>query len=349
MKILIMAGGIGERFWPLSRPDKPKQFLHLITNKSMIQETVDRLENLVNRSDIYIATNESQADLLIASLDNISKENIIIEPAFKDTAAAIAYGSTIIARNSKIDDVIVVLASDHVINNRDMFIKTLEIAEKEAKKGFIVTLGIIPNSPKTCYGYIKVNDKLENKPTTVLEFTEKPDLETAKKYLTSDNYLWNSGMFIFKYEIIMKEIEKYIPKHFNTILKIKSNMANESGIDLANISRNYFNEFEKISIDYAIMEKSKIVKCIPVNIGWNDVGSFESLSEVFPEDCKRNIIKNCKYVYLDSSDNIVISDEKERLVTTIGVKNMVIVITDDAILICDRNQSQRIKELLKKI
>lgn len=210
-------------------------------------------------------------------------------------------------------------------------------------------MGIIPNSPKTGYGYIKVNSKEKDIPTEVLSFTEKPNLETAQKYLSAGNYLWNSGMFVFKYKTMMSEIKKYIPNHFEIISKIKNNISNETGVELANISRSDFNNFEKISIDFAVMEKSKLIKCIPVDFGWNDVGSFESLSEIFSVDENKNVYKDCKYIYLDSQNNIVISNKNDNLITTIGVSNMIIVVTDKSTLICKRGQDQKIKELLKKI
>lgn len=349
MKILIMAGGSGERFWPLSTKKKPKQLLALFSNKTMIRETVDRVLNLVEPEDIYIATNEIQAEGIKIELPNIPSRNIIIEPAFKDTAAAIAYGSMIINRDSGDNPTICVLASDHLISDVDSFIRSLSIANDKAEEGYIITLGIKPTKPETGYGYIKIDDSTLYRPTKAIRFMEKPNLETAKQYLEEGAYVWNSGMFIFKYSIIMEELLKYLPNHVVTIKDIEKVIGDLNGIELSYISKPYFDKFERISIDFAVMEKSKLIQCIPVNFGWNDVGGFNSLEEVFDADSSNNIIKTAKYIQVDSNNNIVISNKESRLITSIGVTNMIIVDTDEALLICNKNDAQRIKELLKKL
>lgn len=349
MKVLIMAGGSGERFWPLSTKEKPKQLLSLFSKKSMIRETVDRVLKYLDLKDIYIATNEIQARNIFLELKDIPKENIIIEPAFKDTAAAIAYGSLIISRDSVKDEVITVLASDHLIADTKEFIKSLKIAEKIASDGYIVTLGIKPNKPETGYGYIQLSDLKLNQPSKVLRFMEKPNIQTALDYISQGDYVWNSGMFVFKYSTIMKELNRYIPNHVSVINDIKEVIGKKVGLNLSISTKPFFDRFEKISIDYAVMEKSEIIKCIPVDFGWNDVGGFKSLEDVFEKDNNNNVIKDVKYIQVDSKDNIVISDKKSRLVTSIGVSNMIIVDTKDALLICNKDDSQRIKELLRRL
>lgn len=349
MKILVMAGGSGERFWPLSTKKKPKQLLSLVTEKSMIRETVDRVLSLVSPKDIYIATNEIQAESIFSELKDIPNRNIIIEPVFKDTAAAIAYGSMIISRDFDDDPVIGVLASDHLISDVDSFIQALILSERKAKEGYIITLGIKPTKPETGYGYIKLSELEINKPTKALLFMEKPNLETAIQYLNDGNYVWNSGMFIFKYSIIIDELLKYIPNHVSVINDMTSIIGSTIGHELANITRPLFERFERKSIDYAIMEKSRIIQCIPVDFGWNDVGGFNSLEEVFEKDIYKNIVKNAKYIQIDSNNNIIISIKENKLITSIGVSNMIIVDTDEALLVCNKNDSQRIKDLLKKI
>jgi mannose-1-phosphate guanylyltransferase len=344
-----MAGGSGERFWPLSTIKRPKQLLSLVSNKSMIRETVDRVLNYVEPKDIYVATNEIQSKSIIFELKDIPERNIIVEPAFKDTAAAIAYGSTIISRDSDKDEIIAVLASDHLISDVNKFVQSLIKAEEIASEGSIVTLGIKPIRPETGYGYIQLEELVVNKPSKAIKFTEKPDHETALEYLKHGSFVWNSGMFIFKYSIIMKELKKHIRNHVDVIDDMKKVIGMKTGIDLSNATKTFFNRFERISIDFAVMEKSHIIQCIPVDFGWNDVGGFNSLEEVFEKDANNNIIRNVKYVQLDSSNNIIISDRESRLVTSIGVSNIVIVDTEDALLICNRDETQRIKELLKKI
>lgn len=211
MKILIMAGGSGERFWPLSTKEKPKQLLALFSNKSMIRETVDRVLKFVDKEDIYVATNEIQFNNIRNELSDISERNIIIEPLFKDTAAAIAYGSKVISRDSKQDEIITVLASDHLIGDVELFIKSLRLAEKIASDYNIVTLGINPNKPETGYGYIELEKLILNQSSKVKSFMEKPNYDIAKRYLDLGNYVWNSGIFIFKYSTMLREMKKYIP------------------------------------------------------------------------------------------------------------------------------------------
>jgi mannose-1-phosphate guanylyltransferase len=349
MKALIMAGGSGERFWPLSTKERPKQLLSLFSSKSMIRETVDRVLNYIDPKDVYVATNEIQAKSIISDLNDIPERNIIIEPTFKDTAAAIAYGSLIISRDSEEDEVITVLASDHLIADLDGFIQSLKIAEDTAMEGYVVTLGIKPSRAETGYGYIQIDNLELNQPSKAIRFMEKPNLATAIKYLERGNYVWNSGMFIFKYSTIIKELNRYIPNHVAVINDIEKVIGDKVGFDLSNVSKPYFERFERISIDFAVMEKSQIIECIPVDFGWNDVGGFKSLEEVFEKDNDNNIIKDVKYIHVDSTDNILISDKKSRLITSIGVTNMIVVDTKDALLICNKDDSQRIKELLKKL
>ncbi len=346
MKILIMAGGSGERFWPLSTKQKPKQLLHLFLGKSLIADTVDRVLEFCNIEDVFVATNTVQVEGIKKEIPNLPERNIIIEPAFRDTAAAIAYGATIIAREEK-NPVIAVLASDHVIRNREDFTKSIKIAEKEAKQGSIVTLGINPDKPETGYGYIKVNEKQLNKPTKALAFMEKPNYETAYRYLESNEYVWNSGMFIFEYDTIMEELKKHTPNHYDNIQNIKKVINSKFGEELSNLVKPYFPNFEKISIDYAVMEKSNKIKCIPVDFGWNDVGSYNALEEIFDKLEDDHIVKNCEYTYIDSNNNIVISDEPKKHITTIGIDDSVIINTKNHILVCKKRDTRRLKELLK--
>ena len=349
MKILIMAGGSGERFWPLSTKERPKQLLSLVSNKSMIRETVDRVLNYVSPSDIYIATNEIQSKAIALELKDIPNRNIIIEPQFKDTAAAIAYSSMIMSRDYKEDEVIAVLASDHLIQDVDAFIQSLKIAELKAKEGYIVTLGIKPSRPESGYGYIELESLETYTPTKAIKFMEKPNLETAISYIENGHYVWNSGMFIFSYETMMNELKRYIPNHIKITDELKDIVKLKVGLELTEVARPYFEGFERISIDFAVMEKSQLIMCIPVDFGWNDVGGFNSLEEVFVKDKDLNIIKDSHYVQVDSFNNMIISDDSSKLITSIGVSNMIIVQTKHALLICHKDESQKIKALLKKI
>jgi mannose-1-phosphate guanylyltransferase len=343
-----MAGGSGERFWPLSTKDKPKQLIPITSSRSMIRDTVDRVKKIVDLNDIYIATNETLLSAIIKELGDINRSNIIIEPQYKDTAAAIAYGATVIAHNCG-NPIIVVLASDHLIRDVDNFIDMINIAEKAASNGGIVTLGIRPTRAETEYGYIKVDNISLGKPTKAIRFMEKPNYLTAQQYLDEGNYVWNSGMFIFSYNTLMDEIANCIPNHFQIITELKSAIKDETGLNLLELSRPYFCRFEKISFDFAVMEKSDNILCIPVDFGWSDVGGYNSLIEIFDNDTFGNVVNNCTYVSIDSKDNIVISDKKERLIASIGIENCIIVDTHEALFICARSDTHKIRELLKKI
>ncbi|WP_293722873.1 sugar phosphate nucleotidyltransferase [uncultured Cetobacterium sp.] len=354
---IIMAGGSGERFWPLSTPEKPKQLLNIFSDKTMIRETVDRILPIIDRENIFIATNELQAKAVINELQDIPKENIIIEPAFKDTAAAIGYTSLIIETRLKdklkVDEKIevVVLASDHLIRKENEFRDVVKLAAKEASEnGVIVTLGIKPNKPETGYGYIEVkedNALLLNEVYKVRRFREKPNLETAESYVASGKYLWNSGMFIFTTETIFKNFDVLMEEHTDVFNSIRKKIdKNISGIELTNIVREDFNHFEKISIDFGIMEYSKNIRVIPVDIDWNDIGSFNALEEVFHKNDSGNIVRYCDVNELDSSDNIIIADDIK--ISLLGVKDLVIVKNGNKILIANKNRTQDIKKIIQK-
>ena len=352
---VIMAGGSGERFWPLSTPEKPKQLLKIFSDKTMIRETVDRILPIIKPENIFIATNIIQAKEIEKELSDIPKENIIIEPLFKDTAAAIGYSSLIIENrfkdelkdNEKID--VVVLASDHLIKKekefRDAILKASEEAEKNS---VIVTLGIKPHKPETGYGYIEVNDKnIElNSVCKVKRFREKPSYETAESYLNAGNYLWNSGMFIFTTETIFKNFEVLMEEHTEIFNKLREILkTNLTGKELSDKVRPYFESFEKISIDFGIMEYSKNIRVILVDIDWNDIGSFNAFDEIFPKDETGNIVRGQEIKNLDSKNNIVISEDLN--ISLLGIEDLVIVQNKENLLITRKNRTQDIKKILK--
>lgn len=351
---LIMAGGSGERFWPLSTPTKPKQLLSLFSDKSMIRETVDRILPIIPVEKIFIATNILQADEIKKELLDIPEENIIIEPSFKDTAAAIGYTSLIIKekfKNLNEEIEVVVLASDHLIKDEENFRNIILKGAKEASENStIVTLGIKPDKPETGYGYIEVDNKkplLLNEIYKVRRFREKPNKDTAEKYLASGKYLWNSGMFIFTTTTIFKNFEVLMPEHMGILNKIKQKInKGKIGLELSNSIKEYFNEFEKISIDFGIMEHSKNIKVIPVSIGWNDIGSFTALSEVFIPDEFGNAIRNTETIICNSTNNIVIC--KDCLVSLLGVKNLIVIKNGNNILISHKDSAQDIKKIVNK-
>lgn len=343
---LIMAGGSGQRFWPLSTEDRPKQLLKLFSDKSMIRETVDRILPLIPSERVFVGTNIRQVKAIKKELPMIIEDNIIIEPEFRDTAAAIGYG-TLIIENKYPNSQIVILASDHLINDEEKFRDMLKIASNEAKENnTIVTLGIKPNKPETGYGYLEIdkNYKLEYI-YQVHRFLEKPNIEKAKQYVQAGNFLWNSGMFIFSTKTIFEEIERYMPKHFNTLIKINEQVHKElTGEQLSKAVGHYFEEFEKISIDFGVMEKSTRIKVIPTDFGWDDIGSFLAFAQYYRANENGTIIKNSQLRELNCKNNIIVGTGS--IISTIGVQNLVIIQTEDKLLICSKDQVQDIKKIL---
>ncbi len=346
LTFLIMAGGSGERFWPLSTKQKPKQLLKIFSDKSLIRLAYERILPLVDKDRIFIATNEIQVPALKADLTELDDSRIIIEPAFRDTAAAIAYGSTMISKYYD-NPTVCVLASDHLISNSEEFRNVIKIAEKEAQNNNIITLGIKPTYPETGYGYIEVNEAKLNVPVKSLGFREKPKYEIAKEYFDSGRYLWNSGMFIFKYDTIMNALKKYSVNHYETINSISKLFTKNEGIKTAEQVKDVFMNFEKKSIDFAVMEHADNIIVIPSEFGWNDVGNFLAFEELFDKDENSNVVKNIKCISVDSNNNIVVSDGNYQQVSLLGVSNMIIAVTKDNILVCDKNKNQDIKKIIK--
>lgn len=343
----IMAGGSGERFWPLSTPERPKQLLKLFSDKSMIRETVDRILPLIPAERIFIGTNIKQAEGIRNEIKMIPEENIVIEPMFKDTAAAVGYGALYVKHRLK-DSCMIVLASDHLIEDAEGFRKNIEVAVKEAmENNTIVTLGIKPNRPETGYGYIQLEeDFVYNKAYSVSRFWEKPNKERAREYVRSGNYLWNSGMFVFKIETILEEIKRYMPKHDIILQEInKEIVLDYDGVELAKKTEQYFEGFQRISIDFGVMERSQRIKVIPSNFGWNDIGTFAALRDYFNKDQEGNLAKTTYLKHLDSKDNIIITDDFE--VGIIGIDNCVVVQSGKKLLIADVERLQDIKKMLQ--
>lgn len=364
---LIMAGGSGTRFWPLSTNNKPKQFLDLVSEKTMIKETIDRIKDLIPVEKIFISTNIKYFDIIKKELPEIADRNIIFEPIARDTAACIGYASCIIKKIYK-NSIMTVLPSDHMIKKEKEFLESLEFAFQEAEKNKIVTLGVKPTYAETGYGYIEYIDKKkdkkdnsENKETEkkfksykVKKFREKPNKELAEKYIEQGNYLWNSGMFLWKTEFILHEIKKHMETHKVVLENIEKLLENVDlnevyGEKLSNFVKDEFEKFEKISIDFGVMEHTKSVSVIPVDIDWNDVGNFKSLEVIFPKDEDNNVVQTNYFEQIESEGNIVINKENDKIIATIGIENIVIVNTKDVLLVCHKDKSQEVKKVLNKI
>jgi mannose-1-phosphate guanylyltransferase len=354
--VLIMAGGSGERFWPLSTKERPKQLLKLVDKeKSLIQMTVARVAPMVPLSNIFIATNSVQAPAVMQELPELPKENIIIEPAFKDTAAAIGFASLIIERVLP-GSAMAVLASDHLIKDNQNFRAVLAKGVLCAQnQNAIVTLGIKPTYPETGYGYLETPagtvTSLENlgngevaEPVKVLRFCEKPPIEQARQYLEGGSHLWNSGMFIFRTEVMMDAFARLLPAHYQTLQQIAS-LGNDMRDPVNDRLNRLFSAFQKISIDFGIMEKFENTMVIPSDFGWNDIGSYPALADVFPGNQNNSVVNGTNAKELESSNNIVISTTGKPI-SILGIHDTIIVETPDNILICSKKEAQNIKKLL---
>lgn len=328
---LIMAGGKGERFYPASRNLLPKQFLSLgADNETMIQKTVNRIRDLVSPQDIFVLTNKNYLSLVKEQLKDVPTENIVLESLSKNTAPAIELGVEIAKR--KYDDAkVIVLPSDHIIKDEVEFRSILKVATQFVENNeSILTIGIKPTEPNDGYGYIKISDDQEI--SKVAEFKEKPTIEVAKQYVESGNYLWNAGMFIFTIKSIDNAFKKYMSNQHMLLTESLDNFA----------------KVESISIDYGIMEKADNVYCIKGDFAWDDVGSWNALKRINGEDENQNTILNDKTVLVNST-NVTIKGTNKKLITGVGLKDIVIVETDDVILVANKNELSDIKKLTAKI
>ncbi|SQC08303.1 mannose-1-phosphate guanylyltransferase [Clostridium perfringens] len=340
---LIMAGGKGTRFWPLSTEKKPKQFLNLIGDKTMIQMTVDRIRPIIPIERIFVCTGDSYVDLVKSQLPDIPEKNIIVEPEGRNTAPCIALSAMIIKKYYN-DATMVVLPSDHLIKDEDSFRNILLDGEKYLKENdkAILTLGMTPNRPETGYGYIKFSkDKTyinNNEVIKVDKFVEKPNLEKALDYLADGSYLWNGGMFIWTVNNILDQIKEFIPKTYNALKNIEQINVNELQ---GYINENY-GKTDSISVDYAILEKSNEIYVIPSDFGWDDVGSWEALDRYREKDDNGNIfIGNINSI--DSNNNLIIS--KNHNVIIHGLNDIYIIENDGNIIVGKKEEVSQIKSL----
>lgn len=340
---VIMAGGGGTRFWPLSRHEEPKQLLNLSGKDLMINETIDRVATLCDKSDIFIVTNVDQVPKMQVATDGrIKLDHILSEPSARNTAACIGYAALEIIKKYG-DGIMCIFPSDHFIKDEKAFTGTLKEAISVAEDGALVTMGITPTFPCTGYGYIRFDKNESSVAKKVVEFKEKPNLATAEEYVASGEYAWNSGMFVWKASVILKEFERLLPDVYECLTKIADAM--ETDAEKAVIEEVY-PTIPSISIDYGIMEKSDKVKVISADMGWNDVGSWDNLGVLYDEDVQGNVFAG-DHIAIDTKDCITYS--KKRLITTVGVENLIVVETDDAILVCDKKRAQDVKLIVDKL
>lgn len=341
---LILAGGKGSRLYPLSRADQPKQFLKIINNDSFLVNTVERVAPLVKKENIYIVTNKNYEDKIREELKDIGKENIFTEPSNKETATCIGLSAVKLLKKDG-DAVMIVLPSDHYIEGEKSYLETLQQAVELAnRRRGIVTLGIEPTRPETGYGYIEMGERISGNISTykVARFTEKPNTEVAKDFLLKGTYLWNSGIFVFRADVILREIEKYLPNMHKALMEIYKSLGEE---DEEQVIKEQYDNIDGISVDFGVMQKTRKAFVLKCDFSWDDIGSFSSLSRFLGNYKDNSISKN---VYLEECENCSMFGGK-NLIIGLGVKDLVVVDAGDVILVMDKGRDQEIKHLLNNL
>lgn len=344
---LILAGGSGERFWPLSRRNRPKQLLRLVSERTLLEETIARLDGLVPPERILILTNVEQEKSVRDLLKHFPKENIIAEPAKRDTAAAVALGAGWVAARDHAATMLV-LPADHVIADREAFQQTMKTAAVAAQEtGSLVTIGIKPTWACPGFGYIEQGDAVRLRDggkiavNRVIRFREKPNMDLAESFLRKGNFRWNAGMFVWSVPTVLSEFNRHAPELADFISQVRSPK------NLEKILRDRFASLPRISFDYAIMEKADRVLVVEASFDWDDVGSWQAVARYFKKDAQGNAA-NRPLTALDSSENIIFNDG-DTTIALLGVRNLIVVRTGDAILICHRHEAERIKNLVAKL
>lgn len=342
---VIMAGGAGTRFWPLSRNEKPKQFLKLFSEKTLIQETVARLDDYIPRENVMVVTNEQYTELVKNQVPDLLPERLIGEPMARNTAPCIAAAAALLLADDP-DATMIVMPADHQVADveemLDVFRAAVEVANRER---VLVTIGIEPNRPETGYGYIQremnphyhAADKGVHK---VIQFTEKPNLEKAEGFVKSGEYLWNSGIFIWRADAVAEAFRSYLPGLYEEMMILQNSSRSDADI------RRFYENCPSVSIDVGIMEKAQNVYVIPADFGWNDIGGWKAVHELSSKDPSGNASLDARTVYIRSKDNLVHSGSG-KLVTLIGVENLAVVETEDAVMVLNLDDAQAVRVLVE--
>jgi mannose-1-phosphate guanylyltransferase len=347
---VIMAGGGGTRLWPISRKETPKQLLPLLGKESLFQSTVGRLQKLFPPERILVVTVAEQAREMQNQVPSIPVDNYLIEPAPRGTASVVALAAAVLQKRDP-QAVMAIQTSDHYIRNRDLFHYLIIAAFDVARKNYLVTLGITPTYPSTGYGYIQQGVPLEGDfryPVYAVErFKEKPDEETAQKLLRSGDHSWNSGMFVWRADTILAEFERQMPQLFEVVTNIAVAWGTPEQDEV--VQANWFS-LKSQTIDYGVMEKAERVAVLPAGgLGWNDVGSWDSLFEVLLPDMNGNVAANAQHLALDTNNTLIYAKNGDRLVVTIGLDDIVVVDADDVLMVCKVDQSQKVKDVVEHL
>ena len=341
---LILAGGKGTRLYPLSRSQKPKQFLKIINDSSFLVNTVRRIEPLVDKKNLYVITNKEYKDKISEELPELPGSNIFVEPYNRETATCIGYAAVKLLKKDK-DALMVVLPSDHYIENQNEFLETIkEASEMAERKRALITIGINPTRPETGYGYIEMGERLNYSfPCFKVErFLEKPNLEVAKDLLQKGTYLWNSGMFVLRADIFLRECEKYLPKLYKSLMDIYQSIDTDFEEEVINNSYKYI---DGISMDFGIMQKTRKAYVIKSTFPWDDIGNFLALSRFLKREETNNVSGN---TFLEDCEDCCIFGEKQ-LIIGFGLKDIVIVDSGDVMLIMNKSKDQELKQLINEL
>jgi len=344
---VILSGGIGSRLWPLSREHYPKQLLALVGEQTMLQSTITRLENIPNLAPPIIVCNEDHRFLVAEQLRciNVKPCAILLEPVGRNTAPAIALAALAALENDP-DAVLLALPADHLIQKVDVFQEVIKQAFSISNQELLITFGIVPTKPETGYGYIKAGEQIHQQIQKVEEFVEKPNLETAIKYLESGNYFWNSGMFLFKAQSYLDELKQFEPQIFEICSRAFDKLSLDLNSDFVRVDEELFKQCISKSIDFAVMEKTTKAAIIPLDAGWSDIGAWSALWEVSKQDNNGNILQGD--IFTENVNNCYLRSEY-RLLATLGVENLIVVETADAVLVAHKDYAQNVKNVVEHL
>ncbi|MBI3182342.1 MAG: mannose-1-phosphate guanylyltransferase [Myxococcales bacterium] len=341
--LVIIAGGSGTRFWPLSRRRRPKQLLPLVTGSPLIADTAARLAALAPPSNTFVVCGKAHAAQVRRMLPRLPKRNVLVEPVARNTAPAIALATAHVASREP-NGVVAVLPSDQHVADAASFARALRSAARAAEEGYIVTLGIKPTRPETGYGYIRLGGPVAEGAREASAFVEKPDAKTAQRYLSSGEYLWNAGIFVFRAEVMLRAFREHMPELFEGLERIRSAL---TGRRYRLVLAREFPRMPSVSIDYGVAEKARNVAVVPGDFGWSDIGSFAAISEVRPADSRGNVVAGEGAIVLDSDGCVVMGGR--RPLAVVGMSGAVVVDAGDAVLVLPKDRCQDVRKVVEAL